>query len=73
MVELVRTNDLVHLSWVQAVLKAARIHHLVLDVHMSSVEGSIGILPRRLMVAEEDRDRAQRALREAENDRDTIS
>lgn len=65
MVELVRTNDLVHLSWAQAMLEDAGIHYLVLDTHMSSVEGSIGILPRRLMVATEDQARALAILDDA--------
>ncbi len=66
MVELVRSNDLVYLSWVQAVLDEAGIACLLLDEHTSSIEGSIGAIPRRLVVATEDRDAAQRLLVEAE-------
>ncbi len=66
MVELVRTNDLVHLSWVRAVLDEAGIGYLLLDEHTSSIEGSIGAIPRRLCVAAEDRDEAQKLLVEAE-------
>ncbi len=65
MIEVVRTNDLVHLSWAQAVLNAAGIDYLVLDAHMSSVEGSIGILPRRLMVPDDQHARAQAVLEDA--------
>ncbi|MEO1018475.1 MAG: DUF2007 domain-containing protein [Pseudomonadota bacterium] len=65
MIELVRTNDLVHLSWAQAMLEEAGIHYLVLDTHTSSVEGSIGILPRRLMVATDDQARAAAVLEDA--------
>ena len=50
--ELVRTNDPVLVSAVQALLNAAYIPHLLLDQNMSVLEGSIGILPRRMMVAE---------------------
>ena len=52
MKELLRSNDLVYLSFVMHVLKQAGIDHLLLDAHMSAVEGSIGAIPRRLMVPE---------------------
>ena len=54
MKELLRTNDLVRLSWVEALLADARIDCLVLDQHTSLVEGSIGAIQRRLMVDERD-------------------
>jgi len=66
MKELVRTNDTVRLSWLQAVLDEAGIETLVLDVYTSIVEGSIGAIPRRLMVADADHTRATAALRQAE-------
>ena len=50
--ELVRTNDAVLVSAIQALLDGARIPHLVLDQNMSVLEGSIGVLPRRLLVAD---------------------
>ena len=62
--ELVRTNDAVLVSAVAALLDGAAIPHLVLDQNMSVLEGSIGILPRRVLVAEED-DAAARRLLEA--------
>ena len=52
--ELLRTNDPVLVSVVGALLGGAAIRHVVLDQNMSVLEGSIGILPRRVMVAEED-------------------
>jgi hypothetical protein len=58
MKELLRTNDPVRLSFVQALLRDSRIDSLVLDHHTSLVEGSIGAIPRRLMVAERDYQRA---------------
>jgi hypothetical protein len=61
-IELVRSNDLVHLSWAEAMLRSAGIDSVLADVHVSSVEGSIGILPRRLLVAAEDADEARRVL-----------
>ena len=51
MKELFRTNDPVRLSWAQALLAAAGIEAVVLDTHTSIIEGSIGAIPRRLMVA----------------------
>ncbi len=54
MKQLVETTDPVVLSYVEALLKGVGIAAVVLDRHMSLVEGSIGILPRRVMVAEED-------------------
>jgi hypothetical protein len=67
MKELLRTNDVVRLSWAQALLRDAGIDSVILDHHTSLVEGSIGAIPRRLMVAEADHDRA-RALIAAEED-----
>ena len=66
MKELLRTNDVVRLSWVQALLADAGIRSLVLDQHTSLVEGSIGAIQRRLMVAERDHERARRLIAEAE-------
>jgi hypothetical protein len=58
MKELLRTNDPVRLSFVQALLRDSGIDSLVLDHHTSLIEGSIGAIPRRLMVAELDYRRA---------------
>ena len=49
--ELVRTNDIVLVSAIGALLDGANIHHLVLDQNMSIIEGSLGVLPRRILVA----------------------
>jgi putative signal transducing protein len=54
MKELLRTNDPVRLSFLQSLLKDSGIDSLVLDHHTSLVEGSIGAIPRRLVVAERD-------------------
>ena len=56
--ELLRTNNAVRLSYLQALLKAERIMPVVLDENISILEGSIGIFPRRLMVDDEDYERA---------------
>ncbi|HVH73810.1 MAG TPA: DUF2007 domain-containing protein [Stellaceae bacterium] len=62
MKELLRTNDAVRLSWLQALLRDAGIDSLVLDEHTSLVEGSIGAIQRRLMVAAADHRRARAVL-----------
>jgi hypothetical protein len=62
MEELLRSNDPVYLSFVRHVLSEAGIDHLMLDEHMSVLEGSIGILPRRILVAAGDVGRARLAL-----------
>ena len=59
MIELLRTNDLVHLSWASAVLRSHGIEPLMLDHHAAAIEGSIGAIPRRLMVLKEDASRAR--------------
>lgn len=65
MIELLRTNDAVLLSWLGALLKDAGIEAVVLDAHTSVLEGSIGAIPRRLMVAAGDEAQARRLLRDA--------
>ena len=71
--ELIRTNDMVLLSFVRAVLEGAGLFLLVADEAMSSIEGSIGILPRRVLVASDDAVRARRLLEEAGVDPSLLS
>jgi hypothetical protein len=66
MVELIRSNDLVHLSWAQAMLAAAGITAVLLDDHTSAASGSIAAIPRRLLVEEDELERARELLAEAE-------
>src|SRR6185437_13603268 len=63
--ELVRTNDIVLVSAVGALLDGANIHHLVLDQNMSIIEGSLGVLPRRILVHEDDNREARQILSDA--------
>ena len=72
MVELLRTNDPVLISFVQAILADARIDALVLDKHTSILEGSANAIPRRIMVLDEDLDAAMRILKEQEAELDGI-
>jgi hypothetical protein len=59
------SSDPVRLSFLVALLNDAGIRSVVLDGHMSAAEGSIGVFPRRLAVAEEDETRARLVLRQA--------
>lgn len=63
--EVLRSNDVVLLSFVDALLKDAGIEHAVLDGNMSITEGSIGIFPRRVCVAEDEWMQARRILTDA--------
>ncbi|MCA1489540.1 DUF2007 domain-containing protein [Sinorhizobium alkalisoli] len=65
MKELIRTNDAVLLSFAESLMKDAGITCFVADRDMSILEGSLGLLPRRFLVAEEDAERARRILVEA--------
>jgi hypothetical protein len=62
--ELLRTNDSVRLSWLEAMLASAGIAVVILDTHTSIIEGSIGAIPRRLMVHEDDERRARAVLQD---------
>jgi hypothetical protein len=62
---LITTNNLVRLSFLHALLRDAGITAIILDTHTSAIEGSIGAIPRRLMVATNDEPRARRVLTEA--------
>ena len=63
--ELVRTNDVVLLSVIGALLDGAEIGHLVLDQNMSVIEGSVGVIPRRVLVGDDDVRAARQILTDA--------
>jgi hypothetical protein len=63
--EIVRTNDPVLISAIEALLKSANIPHMVLDQNMSVLDGSIGMLPRRIVVDGDHLARARRLLTDA--------
>lgn len=64
MVELIRSNDLVHISWIEAVLESHGILCLVFDQHTSAMEGSISAIARRVMVDDSDLATARQILAE---------
>ena len=65
MKELLRSTDLVHLSFLIALLRDGGIEAITLDNHMSVLEGSGNAKPRRLVVSVADHDAAQRILEDA--------
>ena len=65
MVELLRTNNPVLISFLRAFLADQNIETFVLDAHMSVLEGSALAIPRRLMVVDEDFERAKQLLEDA--------
>jgi hypothetical protein len=65
MIEIVRTNDLVMISLIESLLSESGVRYFIADQYMSSTEGSLGFLPRRIMVDSEQEAFARRTLREA--------
>lgn len=65
MKELVRTNDPVLLDWLQVLLRDSGIETVIFDAHMSILEGSAGAIQRRLMVLDEDYERARTRVTDA--------
>lgn len=65
MVEIVRTNDVVLVSFLQSLLENANIPVLVADTHMSALEVMNVIFPRRILVPDDHADQARRLIRDA--------
>ena len=65
MEELIRTNDLVTISFVEALLKDADIGYIVADQAMSALEGMVGAFPRRILVDADEAVRARRLISDA--------
>jgi hypothetical protein len=65
MVELLRTNDLVLISLVEAILTDEGIDIFIADAFMSALEGSTGFMPRRVLVHEDLEKDARSLLEEA--------
>ena len=54
MTPILKTVNLATLNYAQAILKEADIPFFTMDENVSIIEGSIGIIPRRLMVLDDD-------------------
>lgn len=65
MLELIRTNDPVVLSFAESLMRDFDIHCMIADQGMSILEGSIGVLQRRLLVDSDEADRARQILIDA--------
>jgi len=65
MVELLRSNDLVLISYVRSLLGSENIRLVELDKHMNVLEGSISAIQQRIMVDDKDEQRARRLLTDA--------
>jgi hypothetical protein len=65
MVELIRTNDVVLIGYAESLLRDAGYNIFVADNHTSVMEGSIGIIQRRILVVDDEADGARRFLKEA--------
>lgn len=66
MIELVRTNDPVLISYIESLLRDEGVGVFVMDTNTSILEGSIGMLPRRVMVIDEDYSRARFVIHQAD-------
>ena len=63
--ELIRTNDAVLISAIEALLNGADIEHMVVDQNISVLEGSIGAFQRRILVTEDEFAAARQLLSDA--------
>ena len=66
MVELLRSNDVVLLSFVRALLEAERIEVFDLDQHASVMDGMVAMVQRRVMVHDKDERAARQLLKDAD-------
>lgn len=64
MFEIMRSTDPTEVAFASALLSGEGIEVFVLDVHMSVLEGSIGVLPRRMLVRQADAAQARIVLRD---------
>ncbi len=64
--ELVRSNDQVLINFLVVLLRDAGLSPDLVDQHVSAVEGSIGVLPRRILVPDEELSRARRILEDSD-------
>jgi hypothetical protein len=68
--ELLRSNDVVHLSWIKSVFDKSNIPIFVMDEQMSVLQGSANAIPRRVLVSEGDHVQAMKILEDAQSELD---
>jgi Putative prokaryotic signal transducing protein len=71
MKEIIRTNDMVFLSYAEMVLRDAGLHPVIFDNHSSVLDGSVIAIQRRLMVLDEEEDEAHETILAIKKDYDT--
>ena len=65
---LIRSNDIIYLTWVKSILSHNNIEFFVLDESMASTEGNISAIPVRILVDDNDLNRAKYLISQTEND-----
>ncbi len=65
MKEIARSTDAVRLSFLSALLSDGGVTAVLFDTHASIVQGSLGVLPQRLMVVDDEYDEAIAILKSA--------
>jgi hypothetical protein len=72
MKQLLRSNDPTIMAFAKALLSGEGIACFEMDVNMSVLEGGIGIFPRRMLVREDDLERAKRVMMDNDIPTDTL-
>ena len=72
MKEILRSNNLVLISWIRSVLDSCNIDLFIMDQQMNVLEGSATAIPQRLMVGSEDYERAIKILSDAQSEVDGL-
>ncbi len=65
MIAIIKTNNPITLNFAEATLRGAGITCFIADTHASILDGSVGAIPRRLLVLEDDEEDARKVLVEA--------
>lgn len=64
--EILRSNDAVLINFVVVLLRDAGLAPQLVDEHISAIEGSIGALPRRVLIATDEVAQAKRVMQDAD-------
>ena len=64
---LIRSNDIIYLTWVKSILSHNNIEFFVLDESMASTEGNISAIPVRILVNDDDLKKAKYLISQTEN------
>tara|TARA_Y200000002_G_scaffold236797_1_gene195604 strand:- start:1214 stop:1429 length:216 start_codon:yes stop_codon:yes gene_type:complete len=64
---LIRSNDIIYLTWIKSILSHNNIEFFVLDESMASTEGNISAIPIRILVNDDDLKKAKYLISQTEN------